>query len=108
MNKHSYKIDNEEVLSSDVADFFKNFGDTSRIRILNMLWKGEANVSSIAEKLNMSQSSVSHQLRVLKSSKLISSRPEGKNIYYTLCDDHVAKILECAITHLEEFVVNNK
>ncbi len=86
----------------DLAELFKVFGDSTRIRILYALFEQEDNVNSIAEKLNMTSSAVSHQLKILKSSKLIKSRREGKQIYYSLADDHVKTIIEMGREHIEE------
>lgn len=97
------RIDNEELVAL-LADFFKNFGDTSRLRILNELIKGEASVNTIAEELNMSQSAVSHQLKTLKSSKLVKRRQDGKNVFYSLDDEHVKGIIDYALLHIMEEV----
>lgn len=86
----------------ELAELFKIFGDSTRIRILYVLFDHELCVSDIAELLNMSQSSVSHQLRILKDAKLIKYRRDGKSIYYSLDDDHVYHIIEMGIEHIEE------
>ena len=86
----------------DVAELFKNFADSTRIRILYCLIEKERNVNEIAELLNMNQSAISHQLRILKNSKLIKNRREGKTIYYSLADDHVYNIISQGIEHVEE------
>lgn len=92
----------EEVLY-DMAELFKTFGDTTRIRILYVLEKAEEIcVNHIAESLNMSQSAISHQLRVLKNYKLIKSRRDGKRIYYSLADDHVLTIMKQGHEHIVE------
>ena len=86
----------------DVAELFKNFADSTRIRILYCLIEKEHSVSEIAERLNMNQSAISHQLRILKNSKLIRNRREGKTIYYALDDDHVFNIISQGIEHVKE------
>lgn len=86
----------------DVAELFKNFADSTRIRILYCLIEKECNVNEIAEKLNMNQSAISHQLRILKNSKLIRNRREGKTVYYALDDDHVYNIISQGIEHVKE------
>lgn len=99
MNKNK---NNDEELIVELADFFKNFGDTSRLRILNELAKDEVSVNALANNLNMSQSAVSHQLKTLKSSKLIKGRQDGKNVFYSLDDDHVKGIIDYALVHIME------
>ena len=86
----------------DVAELFKNFSDSTRIRILYCLIDNERSVSEIANLLNMNQSAISHQLRVLKNSKLIKNRRDGKTIYYSLDDDHVHNIISQGIEHVQE------
>ncbi len=86
----------------DLADFFKNFSDGTRIKILFAIDKEAMCVCEIADTLNMTLSAVSHQLRTLKSSNLIRSQRRGKNIYYSLADDHVRDIIEKALEHIEE------
>lgn len=95
------KIKSENTLY-DVAELFKNFSDSTRIRILYLLIEEEKSVSEIAELLNMNQSAISHQLRFLKNSKLVKNRREGKTIYYSLADDHVYNIISQGIEHVEE------
>lgn len=92
---------NENILF-DVAELFKCFADSTRIRILYSLLGGERNVNEIADLLNMNQSAISHQLRILKDAKLIRKRREGKTIYYALDDDHVHNIIAQGIEHVEE------
>ena len=89
-------------LMYDLADFFKLFGDSTRIRILTALGKQEMCVCTLSDLLGMSMSAVSHQLRSLKQTKLVRSRKEGKNVYYALDDHHVKDILETATEHIEE------
>ncbi|MBO4358302.1 MAG: winged helix-turn-helix transcriptional regulator [Erysipelotrichaceae bacterium] len=86
----------------DVAELFKNFADSTRIRILHCLFENERSVNEIADLLNMNQSAISHQLRILKNSKLVKNRREGKTIYYSLDDDHVYNIICQGIEHVEE------
>lgn len=87
---------------SDLAEFFKVFGDSTRIKILYTLVKGSYNVTEICEQLEMNQSAISHQLRLLKSSRLIKSERQGKSVYYSLADDHVKLILSMGKEHIEE------
>lgn len=86
----------------DLAELFKIFGDSTRIKILYALSESELCVNDIAQLLNLSQSSVSHQLRILKDSKLVRFRREGKIIFYTLDDDHVRNIISMGMEHVEE------
>ncbi|HPX31974.1 MAG TPA: metalloregulator ArsR/SmtB family transcription factor [Erysipelotrichaceae bacterium] len=86
----------------DLADLFKLFGDSTRIKILYTLYEKELSVSEIAEELKMTISAVSHQLRVLKQGKLVKFRREGKQIYYSLDDDHVKTIIAMGREHIEE------
>ncbi|QUI25855.1 helix-turn-helix transcriptional regulator [Vallitalea pronyensis] len=94
-------MDDEETIYF-LADFFKNFGDSSRLRIMGALFNGEMCVGTIAEVLNMTQSAVSHQLRVLKSSRLVKARKEGKLVYYSLNDEHIKIIYKMGIEHILE------
>ena len=91
----------EEILY-DLAEIFKIFGDSTRIKILYTLFESELCVRDIAKILNMSQNAVSNQLRVLKNNKLVRFRKEGKNVYYSLADDHVYSIIKMGMEHLEE------
>ena len=92
----------DEELLFDVADLFKAFSDTTRIKILYALHDNELCVQDIANAVQLSQSAVSHQLRVLKDSKLVRFRREGKTVYYALDDDHVRSILSLGMDHIEE------
>ena len=92
----------DENILFDVAELFKCFADSTRIRILYSLFDHERSVSEIAELLNMNQSAISHQLRILKDAKLIKKRRDGKTIYYSLDDDHVYNIIAQGIEHVEE------
>ena len=84
----------------ELAEFFKIFGDGTRIRILQILLEGERNVGELAEALEMSQSAVSHQLRVLRQNDLVKYRKEGKTVFYSLDDEHVRMVIEQGMTHL--------
>ena len=86
----------------DLAELFKVFGDSTRIKILYSMFENELCVTDIARLLNLSQSSVSHQLRILKTSKLVKFRREGKSIYYSLDDEHVRSIISMGMEHVEE------
>ncbi len=91
----------DEVLY-DLAELFKVFGDSTRIKILYALFETELCVYDIARLLNLTQSSVSHQLRILKNSKLVKFRRDGKSIFYSLDDEHVRKIISMGMEHVEE------
>ena len=86
----------------DLADLFKVFGDSTRIRILSALSKAEMCVCDIAYLLNMSQSAISHQLRVLKQARLVKNRSDGKIVYYSLDDNHIVGILDQGLDHIRE------
>ena len=86
----------------DLAELFKVFGDSTRIKILYSMFENELCVNDIARLLNLSQSSVSHQLRILKTSKLVKFRREGKSIFYSLDDEHVRSIISMGMEHVEE------
>lgn len=86
----------------DLAELFKVFGDTTRIRILYGLFESEMCVCDIAETLNLTPSAISHQLRLLKQFKLVKSRRDGKTVYYSLADDHVRSIIDTGREHIEE------
>lgn len=92
----------DEKTISELADTFKVFGDNTRIRILWALFSRELSVSDIAEELGMSQSAISHQLKTLKDARLIKSRRDGKNTFYSLDDDHVKRIIEQVLIHIGE------
>ena len=94
-------MDNSNIWS-ELADLFKVFGDSSRIRILYKLLEDEYCVQDLADSLMMTQSAVSHQLKVLKMNKLVKNRRDGKQIYYSLADDHVSTILSMGREHIEE------
>ena len=92
----------DEATIYDLADFFKIFGDSTRMRILYAIDGEPMCVCDIAELLGMTKSAVSHQLKVLRQSDLITYRKSGKNVYYTLADDHVRDIIEKALEHIRE------
>ena len=92
----------EETELYDLAELFKVFGDSTRIRILFVLFEAEVCVCDLAQALNMTQSAISHQLKILKQSKLVKSRREGKSIFYSLADDHVRTIISMGREHIEE------
>ena len=91
----------DEVLY-DLAELFKIFGDSTRIKLLYALYESELCVCDLADVLGLTQSAVSHQLRLLKSSKLVKFRREGKTVYYSLSDDHVIHILAQGMEHVLE------
>ena len=95
------KMPREEELY-DLAELFKVFGDSTRIRILFVLFEAEVCVCDLAEVLHMTQSAISHQLRILKQAKLVSARREGKSVFYSLADDHVRTIIAQGREHIEE------
>ena len=95
------QIPEDEVLY-DLADLFKIFGDTTRIKILYALREAELCVGDISELLNMNQSAVSHQLKILKQSKLVKFRRDGKIMWYSLADDHVVTIIDQGMNHIQE------
>ena len=86
----------------DLSEFFKIFGDSTRIKILYVLSQSEMCVCDIATLLQMGQSAISHQLRFLKQARLVKSRKNGKTVYYALCDDHIQTILAQGIAHVQE------
>ena len=92
----------EETELYDLAELFKVFGDSTRIRILFVLVEAEVCVCDLASALNMTQSAISHQLRILKQNKLVKSRREGKSVFYSLADDHVRTIINQGREHIEE------
>ena len=92
----------EEGLLYDLAEFFKVFGDSTRIRILSALSRNEMCVCDISALLSMTQSAISHQLRILKEARLVKYRREGKVVYYSLDDDHVKEIISTGLEHIKE------
>ena len=95
------EIPDEEKLY-DLADFFKVFADSTRIKILYVLLCSEMCVCDLAQILNMTQSAISHQLRILKQMDLVRNRREGKTIFYSLADDHIKSILNQGMEHINE------
>lgn len=91
----------EEILY-DLADLFKIFSDSTRIRILFALYESEMCVCDIAVLLDMKQSAISHQLRVLRQANLVKNRRDGKEVYYSLVDNHIKEIFNQALTHVKE------
>lgn len=99
------KIDIDNISDNiliDLADLFKVFSDSTRIRIMYKLFDGPVSVGDIAESLDMSQSAISHQLRNLKENKLVKSERDGKSILYSLLDEHVKLIIEIGLEHICE------
>ena len=92
----------KEEIIIDTAEFFKILGDATRMKILSALFQEEMCVCDIANLLNMTQSAISHQLRVLKQTRLVKYRKEGKVVYYSLEDEHVKHIVDEAISHISE------
>ena len=86
----------------DLAELFKVFGDSTRIRILFVLFEAEVCVCDLAQILGMTQSAISHQLRMLKQMKLVKNRREGKTVFYSLDDDHVRSMIALGMEHVEE------
>ena len=106
--KGKKSMSNETMRQQDIetlyklAELFKIFGDSTRIRILDTLTRQELSVQDIADELSMTQSAISHQLRILKQADLIKSRRGGKAIFYSLADDHVATIMNQGLEHVCE------
>ena len=100
-NEYMLKDMSEEELLQ-LADLFKTFADSTRIKILYDLFDGEKNVTEICEDIEMNQSAVSHHLKALKTAKLVKSRRDGKAVYYSLDDDHVKTIIAMGKDHIEE------
>ena len=101
MDKVSGTMPDESALY-DAAELLKVFGDPTRLRIISALCKSEMCVCDIAKLLGMTQSAISHQLRVLKQARLVTTRRDGKTIFYSLCDEHVQRIFYCALDHVME------
>lgn len=91
-----------EEMTADLATLFRVFGDATRLQIMMALLRGESNVTDLTEALSMQQSAVSHQLTVLRNMKLVKARREGKNVFYSLADDHVGSILKIGLEHVNE------
>ena len=101
LRKVRHELPTDELLS-DLSDLFKLFGDTTRTKILFSLFESEMCVCAIAELLGMTQSAISHQLKVLKDANLVANRRDGKTIYYFLADEHVQTIIAKGFEHLIE------
>ena len=95
------KLPSDEELY-DLADFYKIFADSSRVKILFVLRQEELGVQALADRVGMTQSAVSHQLKTLKSANLVKNRRDGKMIYYSLADNHIVNILDMGIEHINE------
>ena len=100
VKKVSEHMPDEDMLY-DLADLFKIFGDSTRIKILYVLFSSEMCVCDIAALLNMNQSAISHQLRVLKGARLVKNKRDGKVVYYSLDDDHVKQIFDQGLAHVK-------
>lgn len=98
VQKHMPVVDELQALS----EFFKVFGDSTRIRILYVLWQSEMCVCDLAMTLSMTQSAISHQLRVLKQMKLVTNRRDGKTVFYSLADGHIKTIMNQGMEHIRE------
>ena len=92
----------EKETMDNIAELFKGFADATRVHILSLLIERELCVTDIAEAVELSQSAISHQLRILKNSKLVKSRREGKSVIYSLADDHVCSIMDQGFKHIKE------
>ncbi len=100
MKNGAAKFDDSRFI--ELAEFYKIFGDSTRLKILLSLKDGEASVTELSKKVNMNQSAVSHQLRILKQARLAKVRREGKNAYYSFNDEHIDLILKLGIEHILE------
>ena len=87
---------------NDLAEFFKVFGDVTRLKLLSVLFHSEMCVCDLAKTLNMTQSAISHQLRILKQMKLVKNRREGKTVFYSLADGHIKTIINQGMEHIQE------
>ncbi|MFX0548354.1 ArsR/SmtB family transcription factor [Hathewaya histolytica] len=101
VNKVKKEMLDEDTLQ-DISDLFKVFSDSTRIKIIFILFKSEMCVCDIATLLQMNQSAISHQLRVLKQARLVKYRKEGKSVYYSLDDNHIEDIFHMALDHINE------
>lgn len=99
VEKVKTKMPNDEIIY-DLADFFKTFGDSTRIKIIYALLEAELCVCDLANVINTSQSAVSHQLRLLRQSRLVKYRKDGKVVYYSLDDNHIKEVMKQGINHL--------
>ena len=100
-SEQKHIVPTEEMLS-DLAELYKIFGDSTRIKILCALFENEKGVGDIAQQLGMTMSAISHQLRILKQARLVIARREGKMVYYALGDDHVRTIFAQGLDHILE------
>ncbi len=107
MIKEELKEKTDEKLLYKAAELFKAFGDTTRLKILYVLFEGEKCVSEISEAVNMSGSAVSHQLKTLRQASLVNFRKYGKTVYYSLADDHVSTMLGQGMKHVEHINEEN-
>ena len=101
LNRVRHEMPTDELLC-DLSDLFTIFGDTTRLKIMYSLLEGELCVCAVAELLGMTQSAISHQLKILKDAKLVGNRRDGKTIYYFLLDEHVRDIVAEGFEHLLE------
>ena len=101
VEKVKSEIGNDEIIF-ELADFYKIFGDTTRVKILCALDKSELCVCDVSSLLNMTISAVSHQLKILREANLVKTRRDGKVVYYSLLDEHVKEIIECGMEHVLE------
>jgi len=92
----------EEETLYDLAELFKVFGDSTRVKILFVLFESEVCVCDLAETLSMTDSAVSHQLKILKQAHLVKAKREGKQVYYSLADEHVRMIIDQGMNHINE------
>lgn len=92
----------DEEMVYDLADLFKVFSDSTRVKILCSLFEKELSVTELTNEVGVSQTAVSHQLRLLKQNRLVKYKRDGKQVIYSLSDDHVKTIIDCGIEHLEE------
>lgn len=93
-------LDEDKII--DLSELFKIFGDSTRVKIINILLDNELCVSEITDITGSTQSAISHQLRILKTSKLVKYQKKGKEVYYSLADDHVEKIFKLGCEHINE------
>jgi len=103
INEHIERLKNlDDDGLYELAEFFRVFGDSTRIRILYSLLEGEMCVQDLAQVLSISQSAVSHQLQTLRANRLVKYRRDGKTVYYSLADNHIFSIISQGMEHLEE------
>ena len=91
----------EETTALNLAELFRALGDPSRVKILSMLLRSEENVTALAEKVGISESAVSHHLRVLRQMQIVRARRQGREVFYSLDDDHVALLLHQGLDHVQ-------